>query len=82
MSGYQIVGSANGIAAGDSEFWYVECPAGLKVLGGGVWNDSDAFGAKVLGSRPISDNQWYVSVANEKNEPAALTAFAMCAKVS
>jgi hypothetical protein len=80
VSGYQIVSSPNSIAQGDEEYWFVQCPAGLKVLGGGVWDDAHPHGNVVTGSRPIDDDKWYVAVVNQTTETADLTAFAMCAR--
>jgi hypothetical protein len=79
---YEIVRNPNSIGAELSDAWYVECPPGMKVLGGGVWTDEDAHGAQVKGSRPIGDNQWWVAVTNRLNSQITVNAFAMCAQVS
>ena len=80
VSGLQVVTSPNSIISQGQDSWIAECPVGLTVLAGGVWDDG-AFGSRVMGSRPYGDRAWLVAVVNERTAPATVTAYAMCARV-
>ena len=79
ISGYETVdGAMKTVASGQIDSTTVACPTGKKVLGGGG-AVSAAF--RILASRPLAGNQWWLQAKNEGASSATMTAYAICANV-
>ena len=69
----------------------IDCPTGMSVIGGGIWNDSEDTGVNVNTSYPydsdsdpddIPNNGWGAFVNNASADPASFEVYAICAPVS
>lgn len=79
LSGFVTVTNPNVMGAGYSEFWTVDCPAGLRVISGGVSSTSSLITMRA--SRPFGAAAWQVGAVNNSSGEQTLTAYAICARV-
>lgn len=83
VSGWQAVTKTSTFGAGVDAEMSVDCPAGKKVLGGGV-----AGGIGILNIREsapngaLGDKGWVAEVVNTWNKSASVTIWAICATAS
>ena len=76
---YVVVG--NSVAGSATEYWGAECPAGKKVLGGGVSSTEPNF-VTVRESAALDNGAgWWVGVLNSKVTAQNSYAWAVCATV-
>jgi len=79
FSGYQIVnGSAIPIPPGGAISAGISCPAGKKILSGGV-DTSSTLDATISRSVASSDTSWNIGVRNEGSSTISVTLQAVCA---
>ncbi len=74
--------TGNSVAGKATEYWGAECPAGTKVLGGGVSSAEPDF-ILVRETAALDDGAgWWVGVYNDKATAQNSFAWAVCAVVS
>jgi hypothetical protein len=84
--GYEIVTNQEILAPNETANVHVDCPAGLKVLGGG-FNIEDPDLMRLLSSGPedgngnIIDNAWNLLIQNIDTNDRQATVSAICGKV-
>ncbi len=77
---YAIAGRQLG--SGKTLSWYVLCPVGKTVLGGGV-SSNDPLGVRVLESAPLNFGRgWTISLRNQGPAEISAFAWATCVKAS
>jgi hypothetical protein len=83
LSGYGFYLERRDISAGATEIWAALCPAGQKVLGGGV-SSTDPAKAKITESAPVIEepNGWGAGMYNGGTTTIAAYAWAICANVA
>ncbi len=70
------------LPAGALRQWTAECPAGKKVIGGGV-SSSDPYYSRVLESAPLNEGRgWLIGLANTTSIQITGYAWAVCATAS
>ncbi len=81
VSGIEYVVVGNDIAGNSTEFWGAECPAGKKVLGGGV--SSNAPNLMTVRESAALDNGagWWVGIHNGNGNLQTSYAWAVCMTV-
>jgi len=79
VRGYEVVGVTNQpVAAGATGAALASCPAGKRVLGGGVYTGHDAM--RVIESFPSADSGWFGAVSNG-GDANVLDIYAVCAEL-
>jgi len=82
VSGYQrVVSPSVANPAGGQNSGSVACPAGKKVLGGGVSSTSGDLGHNVNSSYPTSETTWRADVNNNSGQDRSFIVYAICAAV-
>lgn len=81
LSAIEYVTVVNSVAGDSTEFWQADCPAGKKVLGGGV--SSTEPGLVYIRESAALDfgAGWYVGIYNDKATAQNSYAWAVCAVV-
>jgi len=84
LSGVQVVTAAKSVVSATSAEHSVSCPAGKRVVGGGVSTNKIVLGAGpfVYTSRPVGNASWNVGMAASPAQSWTLTVYAVCANVS
>jgi hypothetical protein len=81
ISGLEYVVTGNSVAGKATEFWQADCPAGKKVLGGGVSSTEPTL-VLVRESAALDFGAgWYVGVYNDRATAQNSFAWAVCATV-
>ena len=82
ISGLQYVVTGESVSGNATEFWSAECPAGTKVLGGGV-SSTNPVVVTVRETAALDNGAgWYVGVHNGQAAAQNSYAWAVCAVVS
>ena len=78
VSGIEYVVVGESVAAGTTEFWGAQCPAGKKVTGGGVSSDAPAL-VTVRESAALDNGAgWWVGVHNGNGVAKNSYVWAVC----
>jgi hypothetical protein len=77
---YVVLSAAGDNAADTQNRYYVTCPRGTNIIGGGGFSSSGSTSVNLNGDWPSSSTTWEIDINNGSSDDASVTVYEICAK--